>query len=114
MGVCHLTSRYWDDPVQKKLANLVTVTVDPEVQALYPKKRGARMEIHLKDGRILEKELYDLKGSPNKPVGWKELQTKFVGNTSGVIPEAGIQTLIQKLSDLENVKSVGEIMRILH
>lgn len=113
VGVRHMTPEYWDNPVNKELAALVKVCVDPEVQAKFPGERGARVEIGLKDGRRFTRECYDLKGSPNNPIGWAELAVKFVGNAAGVIPKANAEQLMKVIADLENRRNVTEIIELL-
>ncbi|MFZ7101589.1 MAG: MmgE/PrpD family protein [Peptococcaceae bacterium] len=113
VGICHLAAEYRNKQINKKLAALVKVTVDPEVQAEFPAKRGAKVQILLKDGRCFARECYDLKGSPNNPIGWAELARKFVGNTTGVISQAHIEQLMQRIADLEQEESVAEIIKLL-
>lgn len=113
VGVCHLAAEYRDNPLNKKLAALVMVSVDPEVQAKFPAKRGAKVEIILKDGRRFARECYDLKGSPNNPVGWTELAKKFIGNATGVISQANIEQLMQRIADLEKEQSVTALSKLL-
>lgn len=113
VGVCHITPEYWNNPLNKKLAALVQVNVNPEIQAKFPAKRGAKVEIILKDGRRFVRECYDLKGSPNNPVGWRELATKFVGNATGVVSQTNIEQLMQRIADLELEQSVTTVINLL-
>lgn len=113
VGVCHIAPEYWNNPLNKKLAALVHVRVDPEVQAKFPAKRGAKVEIILKDGRRFKCECYDLKGSPNNPVGWTELAKKFVGNATGVVSRANIEQLMQRIADLELEENMTTIINLL-
>lgn len=112
-GVSHLTEAYYTDPETLALAERVITEVDPEVQAVYPKKRGARIKVTLKDGTVLGKELYDLKGSPGNPVGWPELSDKFRANAKSVIIEDAIEALLEKLSRLETLDSIESVMALL-
>jgi len=113
VGICHLAPAYWEDPVNRKLANLVTVVIDPTVQSYYPKKRGAKVQIKLKDGRILEKELYDLKGSPKNPVDWNGLLRKFEASVTGVLGAPVIVNLIEAINTLEQIKDINTVMQVL-
>lgn len=109
----NVTLNLYSNPVNKELAQLVTVVVDPAVQALYPKQRGAKVRITLKNGRTVEKELYELKGSPKKPVGWTELETKFVANVSGIIEEKKLQTMIKLIHSIETVENISCLTELL-
>lgn len=109
-GVVHLTAPAYTNPDTLALAQKVTCVIDPEVQAVYPGKRGARVRVTLKDGTSYEKELYDLKGSPNNPVGWKELKAKFLANASALIPQEQAQALVAQMERLEQLEHVESII----
>jgi 2-methylcitrate dehydratase PrpD len=112
-GVAHLTQPYYTDPAILALADKVTVEVDPAVQAVYPKQRGARVKITLCNGGVLEKELYDLKGSPRNPVGWSELQAKFIANAKAVLPMENIRSLLSQITDFETQTCVDSLLALL-
>ena len=84
------------------------------MQAVYPKKRGAKVKVFLKDGRELETEVYDLKGSPNNPVGFEEIRNKFTANVKTMMPEKEMDHLIDLIMNLDRMDSVHEIMEILY
>lgn len=109
-GVAHLTEPSFTDAGTLALARRVSVTVDPDVQAVYPRKRGAKVKITLKDGTVYEKELYDLKGSPNYPVGWGELSAKFIANAGAALGGGTASHLLEDLARLEELDSLDPIM----
>ena len=112
-GVGHLTEPSYTDPEMLALAERVTCEIDPQVQAVYPKQRGARVRITLKDGTQYEKELYDLKGSPNNPVGWPELAAKFTANAQAVLSAQTVDMLLERLTALETLKNIDPIMDLV-
>ena len=62
-GICHLTEEYRKNPEILGLAAPCEGGGEiSEVQAVYPKKRGAKVAVTLKSGQRFEEELYDLKG----------------------------------------------------
>ncbi|MBQ9422538.1 MAG: MmgE/PrpD family protein [Pyramidobacter sp.] len=113
-GMAQLEEKFTSDPVNRELAQKVTVVVDPEVQAVYPKKRGARVKITLKDGREFAKELYDLKGSPNAPIGWAELEKKYRGNVEGIFDDAEANRALELIQGMDSLEGVSELMAILN
>ena len=113
-GMAQLEKKFTSDPVNRELAQKVTVVVDPEVQAVYPKKRGARVKITLKDGREFAKELYDLKGSPNAPIGWAELEKKYRGNVEGIFDDAEANRALELIQGMDSLDGVSELMAILN
>lgn len=112
-GVCHLTQPYYTDTDTLALAEKVTCSVDDEVQAVFPEQRGAKVIITLKDDRVFEKTIYELKGSPTNPVGWKELEDKFVANTTGVLTKENIQKLVKSIYGLETIDHAGSLCDLL-
>lgn len=112
-GVAHLGPGYYTRPDLLEFAKKVTVTVDPEVQAVYPGKRGAKVCIVLKDGRTFGKELYDLKGSPDNPVGFAELKSKFMANAVALMPKEQAEKLVEMFASLDSMDSVRELMELM-
>lgn len=113
VGIGHLGPKYRQDPVVRELAGRVHVEVDPEVQALYPARRGARVQVELKDGRVFQKELYDLKGSPENPIGWKELEQKFTVNLKGSRFESSTRRLAEQIAEFETLERIDGLMGLL-
>ncbi|MCR4440741.1 MAG: MmgE/PrpD family protein [Peptococcaceae bacterium] len=113
VGMRHLEPRYLSDPDLKKTARLVEVTVDEEVNRMFPGKRGARVEVFLKDGTRLEKTIYVLKGSPEMPVGWDIICQKFFECASGLMPEKNIFRLVEAIERIEELEDVSRLMELL-
>jgi len=112
-GVASLTEKSYTDPETLRLADRVTCEIDPDVQALFPQKRGAKVRIELKDGTVYEKELYDLKGSPGNPVGWEELQAKFEANARAVLSDGQTDRLLHTLKRLEQLEDLAGLTELL-
>lgn len=112
-GTAHLTEAYYTDEELLAAAAKVTVTVAPDVQTLYPKKRGARVCIELNDGRTFVRECYDLKGSPDKPIGREEIEKKFRANAAGVFSPEKIERALELIFSLDENAGVKELMDIL-
>ena len=58
-------------------------------------------------------EVYDLKGSPNNPVGFEEIKNKFTANVKNLMTEEDLNTLIDMIMSLETMDSVEPVMEIL-
>lgn len=112
-GVKHLTEQAYTDPRILQLAQRATCSVDPEVQAEFPQRRGAKVTITLKDGTVYQKTLYDLKGSPGNPVGWAELETKFTANAEVLFSGEVISQLIVMFHSMEELERVDTLMELL-
>ncbi|MCI8511183.1 MAG: MmgE/PrpD family protein [Lachnospiraceae bacterium] len=112
-GVRHLNPEYTQNPRYRRLAERVTVEWDAQVQAVYPKKRGARVTVWLKDGQTFQTEVYDLKGSPKNPVGFRDIRDKFTANVGNLMPPADMERLIEGIMNLEQLDTVRPILEIL-
>ena len=113
-GVANLMEKSYTDPETLELADKVTCEIDPDVQAVFPKKRGAKVRIELKDGTVYEKELYDLKGSPSNPVSTEELERKFMSNARAAMHEARAQQLLEMLRGVEDLPTVDGLASLLY
>jgi 2-methylcitrate dehydratase PrpD len=113
VGVAHLMEEYTENSINKELSSLVEVNVDPEVQALYPGRRGAIVTICLKDGKKIVRECFDLKGSPNNPVGFGEIKQKFVSNAKSMLTKKSIDKIIDKINNLEKEQKLDDVLTLL-
>jgi len=109
----HLETGYLTDESIRRTARLVEVKVDEKINDLFPGKRGARVEIYLKDGTRLEKTTFALKGSPDLPVDWAVINQKFLGCAAGVLSQESIARLIAMIERFEDLRDAGSIMELL-
>jgi 2-methylcitrate dehydratase len=68
--------RIADDDVQELLRRVV-VRPNPDLTARFPQQHSARVTLHLRDGRTLEREQHDYEGFHTRPMGWDEVEAKF-------------------------------------
>jgi 2-methylcitrate dehydratase PrpD len=76
-------------------------------------QNGARVAVHTADGRTLTREQLVLRGSLADPMTWAELETKFLGNVAGRLPDANAQEIartIATLADQPSVRPLGELL----
>lgn len=66
-----------NNPAIRQLAARVSIVVDPEVEAVYPAKFGARVKLTLADGKVTERTVLDCHGTPSDPCGRGEMLEKF-------------------------------------
>ncbi len=93
----------FEDPVIRAMLDKVEVIADPDLNPLYPEKFPARVIINLKNGQSREATFMYPKGDPNNPLSKEELLTKFRGNLDGVTTQTKAESLIDMMSDLENI-----------
>lgn len=94
----------------------IAVRVDDGVQAAFPARRGARVEIALQDGRVLAETVYKLKGSPDLPATWDDIVKKFESCAAPVFSEVRrneIVTGVMRLGDADAPVSAASLVRLL-
>ena len=79
--------------LQAKVAAMVPT---PEFDATYAWKQGARVEVTLTDGRVLERTVHGQKGSMHAPLTDDEIEKKFGTLTDGRLAP-GIPELVRSL-----------------
>lgn len=73
------------DPETAAMAERVSVSVDPECEADYPKARPARVTVTTGDGRTLSLRVDEPYGSPSNPLDDGALEAKFLGLASPIL-----------------------------
>ncbi len=69
-----------EDPAVVELASRIRVTLDPHVPNGHPEAtRFGRVEVTLKDGRVLSREVLYPRGHPRNPMTWEDVRGKFDG-----------------------------------
>ncbi|QHE87556.1 MmgE/PrpD family protein [Hydrogenophaga sp. BPS33] len=89
------------DPATRALMQRIHKALDPEVDAAFPGRRGARVEIALRDGRRLSHLQTDRKGDPELPLSDKDLEGKLLELASPVIGDAESTALLARIWRLD-------------
>ncbi|HEX5309064.1 MAG TPA: MmgE/PrpD family protein [Solirubrobacteraceae bacterium] len=72
----YLPARIAAEDVQELLRR-VEVRPDPDLSRRFPQQHSARVRLHLRDGRVLDREQHDYEGFHTRPMGWDAVQAKF-------------------------------------
>lgn len=86
--------RFLADPEILQLSERVDCLEDPDMEADFPRTRGARVEVALRDGRRLESYVDIPRGMPEHPATEDELVAKFRGLVAPILGEAGARGLM--------------------
>lgn len=113
ISVTHLKEEAYTNEIYLDLAKRVNVFIDDDVNAQYPTRRGARVEIIMKDDKIYEESCYDLKGSPQNPVGYAELVRKFYTAANGILKPNIIQEVLTRCESFENEDNIKSFLKLL-
>lgn len=77
-----------------------TKALDPEVDAAFPGRRGARVEVLLRDGRRFVHHQTDRRGDPELPLSDQDLDDKFLELAEPVV---GLETARAQLARIRNL-----------
>lgn len=113
VGMSHLEGASLGRTDLRVLARRVEVRVDEDVNKEFPKKRGAKVQVYLKDGRLLEKTVYKLKGSPDLPVGWEELSQKFLACASPAFTKEESADILKTVKEIDSLDNIAGLTRML-
>jgi 2-methylcitrate dehydratase PrpD len=94
------------DPATRALMKRMTKALDPEIDAAFPGRRAARVDVTLKDGRRFSHFQSDRKGDPELPLSDAELGDKLIELASPVIGADAARTLLGKLWALDATKEL--------
>jgi 2-methylcitrate dehydratase PrpD len=99
-------------PVQTMMRKVETVR-DPEIEAKGTDRMRSVIEIHLEDGRRLERAADVYRGGPERPFTREELHAKFRDCAKGVLSEDRMAGALEVLEALEDVESVDMLVEAL-
>jgi 2-methylcitrate dehydratase PrpD len=108
----------YTDPEILRLSNKVVCQVDPEHgQKVGKGVTRPGIEVRLKGGRVLrsDREVFRY-GHPQNPMGREEHIEKFrdcVSYSVKPLPEDSVERLIEMLMKMEEIRDVGEIIRLV-
>lgn len=108
MGVEQFSEKAINDPDVRALMEKITVTEDPEIQAIIDSdasKLASKLILRLKDGRELSMLVEYPLGDPPNPMTWEDTVAKFMSLATPVYGEEiaeGLVNLIDKLDEVED------------
>ena len=112
LGPEQLTERRIADPAVIDLSKKVAVRPDDEFNKMYPDKTASRVEIVLKDGSRLTKQVDIPKGDPRDPMETDDIAAKvrhFAGDRDG----KKIGKVIDIILNIEKIKSIRELASLI-
>jgi aconitate decarboxylase len=92
----------------------IKVFVDDALEAMGPAFRhAARVAVRTVDGRTVQREVLNRRGSPENPVTRQDVERKFTANLAGILATAEIDRLKTLALSLDTLPNAGEIVTIL-
>jgi 2-methylcitrate dehydratase PrpD len=112
MGPAQLREKRISDPAVLELSKKVKVNVDPELSAAYPGMTPSRVEIRLKGGRTLVKQVDIPKGDPRDPMTADDVADK-VRRFASPRDERTVDKIIGLSLELEKAGDIRELTAII-
>lgn len=112
-GIAQFVDRKVRERKVIELMKRVSLYVDDELEALGYDQVRSRIRIKLQNGKIVEGRYDVARGHPLKPMSWAELGDKFRDCADLVLPHKNVETAIQLVSRLEQLKSLKPLVRAL-
>jgi len=102
------------DPNLLRLTEKIEVVADPEIDKKGRDFRHAiRLEIHMKDGTSLTAFVDHAKGSDVYPLTESELQSKFEGLASRILPPERVHRIIEAVHGLQELDDASQLVEML-
>jgi 2-methylcitrate dehydratase PrpD len=112
LGPLQLTERRIVDPAVIALAEKVKVKSDDELNKMYPDKTASRVEILLKNGERLTRQIDIPKGDPRDPMEADDVASK-VKFFSGKRDPQKIERIIDEIMNLEKAKNIRDLVSLI-
>lgn len=101
------------DPVIWDLLGKIKVVADPEIDALFPEVKRARVAITTQDGERYTQETDVAKGAPEDPLSDAELEAKFRANAQMALSNERQEQAIQATWRFERQGDLSAYMRLV-
>lgn len=111
-----MPEQYSPERIQREdvqtLLRAISVQSRPGLSKRFPREMPCRVEINLKDGRVIEQETNDYEGFFARPMSWETAVQKFNKLAAPNTTEDQRASILEAVANLELV-SVRELMRLL-
>jgi len=112
-GFAALDDTALEDPVIAALRHRVHISEDPEMTAVVPRLRPARVTVTLNDGRQATHARQSHRGDFQEPFAESEIRGKFRELAATVLSPAGVAAVEHAVERCEDWTSVGELPQLL-
>jgi len=112
LGPAQLTEKRVADPELRALARKVAVVCDEELNRVYPERTSTRVEMRLKGGRQLVRQVDIPKGDPRDPMEQDDLAKKLM-RFAGPRDTDRLGRAMEKVLALESVTSIRELTELV-
>jgi 2-methylcitrate dehydratase len=101
------------DPAIWELLPKIKVVADPEIDALFPEVKRARVTITTVEGQRHTAQTDVAKGDPADPMSDEDIEAKFRANASGVLSQERMDEVIEATWQFEGLPSASTYLDLL-
>lgn len=112
VGVEDFTEQRIKDPVLEELMSHCTVEIDPLIDAHYPQKWGAKLNVILRNGTVDHEQTDFPKGDPENKLTLDQLHTKFRRLSALLLPPSKIEAWLEQIMKVESFDNIADMWRI--
>ncbi len=105
-GIREFSDEFVRSPEVQEMMKRVKTIHDPEIEAKGFAKILSRLEVRLKDGRILKKDSGSYKGGPENPLSEAELDEKFSTCAELALPREKFLRALDLLKEIEQLEDI--------
>jgi 2-methylcitrate dehydratase len=109
----HFSPEYWQDPRLVELVQKIQVSVSEEANQRAPEAMLSTVEVVTSTGQRLSAEVAYHRGHYKNPMSDQEVETKFRGLAQDSLTSRQIDSLLDRLWNLEQVADIGEVIRMV-
>lgn len=112
VGIEDFTEERLHDHTLEELMSHCTVEIDPLLDAHYPEKWAAKLNVILRDGTVDHEQTDFPRGDPENKVSLEELHTKFRRLSSMLLPPSKIEAWLEQISKVETFNDIADMWKI--
>lgn len=112
VGIEDFTQERLHDPVLNELMSHCTVEIDPLLDAHYPQKWAAKLNVIFRNGTVDHEQTDFPKGDPENKLTLDELHTKFRRLSAMLLPPSKIEKWLEQISKVETFDDIADMWRI--
>ncbi len=105
-GIREFSDEFVRSPEVQEMMKRVKTIHDPEIEAKGFAKILSRLEVRLKNGRILKKDSAPYKGGPENPLSEAELDDKFSTCAELALPREKFSRTLDLLKEIEKLQDI--------
>lgn len=112
-GIREFNDDFVRSPEVQEMMKRVKTILDPEIEVKGYNKILSRLEVTVKDGRILKKDSVPYKGGPDNPMTEAELDQKSIACAEIALPRDKFSHALELLKGIEELQAIGLLVTTL-